>query len=103
MLLRDLVCLCSSYSLISSNQYKPVPPLFVFLGFPTDTEVNITHEISISDLIGDVDLSKYYRYMGSLTTPTCNEAVVWTVFQEPINIDKNLVSWEDSSSSGKDV
>uniref|UniRef100_A0A3Q3VTI9 carbonic anhydrase n=1 Tax=Mola mola TaxID=94237 RepID=A0A3Q3VTI9_MOLML len=37
-------------------------------------------------------LTKFYRYMGSLTTPSCNEAVVWTVFQQPINISKNLVS-----------
>ncbi|XP_073346065.1 uncharacterized protein [Pagrus major] len=56
-----------------------------------DAEVNITHAISINDLIGSVDLTKFYRYMGSLTTPDCNEAVVWTVFQEPININKNLI------------
>uniref|UniRef100_A0A3Q1GHA7 Alpha-carbonic anhydrase domain-containing protein n=1 Tax=Acanthochromis polyacanthus TaxID=80966 RepID=A0A3Q1GHA7_9TELE len=37
-----------------------------------------------------VDLTKFYRYMGSLTTPMCNEAVAWTVFQEPINIHKDL-------------
>uniref|UniRef100_A0A3Q1GRI9 Carbonic anhydrase n=1 Tax=Acanthochromis polyacanthus TaxID=80966 RepID=A0A3Q1GRI9_9TELE len=49
--------------------------------------------ISINGLIGDVDLTKFYRYMGSLTTPMCNEAVAWTVFQEPINIHKDLVSW----------
>ncbi|XP_030256959.1 carbonic anhydrase-like [Sparus aurata] len=55
------------------------------------TEVNITHPISINDLIGDVNLTKFYRYLGSLTTPDCNEAVVWTVFQEPININKNLI------------
>lgn len=52
----------------------------------------MTHPISINDLIGDVNLTKFYRYLGSLTTPDCNEAVVWTVFQEPININKNLVS-----------
>ncbi|XP_067432186.1 uncharacterized protein [Thunnus thynnus] len=56
-----------------------------------EPKVNITHNISISDLIGNVDLTKFYRYMGSLTTPLCNEVVVWTIFQEPININKNLI------------
>ncbi|XP_029933707.1 carbonic anhydrase 4-like [Myripristis murdjan] len=53
--------------------------------------VDVSHNISIADLIGDVDLTKFYRYMGSLTTPNCNEAVVWTVFQEPIKVPKNLM------------
>uniref|UniRef100_A0A3Q4ADA4 Carbonic anhydrase n=1 Tax=Mola mola TaxID=94237 RepID=A0A3Q4ADA4_MOLML len=56
------------------------------------TNATINSSFSIDDLIGNVDLTKFYRYMGSLTTPSCNEAVVWTVFQQPINISKNLVS-----------
>ncbi|XP_033974835.1 carbonic anhydrase 4-like [Trematomus bernacchii] len=56
-----------------------------------DTEVNMEHDISIDDLIKDVDLTKFYRYMGSLTTPNCSEAVVWTVFHEPIIIHKSLI------------
>ncbi|XP_063078246.1 uncharacterized protein LOC134468234 [Engraulis encrasicolus] len=61
---------------------------------PTITEknsyTNITG-ISMNDLINGVDLTKYFRYLGSLTTPDCNEAVVWTVFEEPIKVSKNLV------------
>ncbi|XP_066491996.1 carbonic anhydrase 4 [Tiliqua scincoides] len=32
------------------------------------------------------DLTKYYRYTGSLTTPLCNEDVEWTLFQKPIQL-----------------
>jgi carbonic anhydrase len=38
------------------------------------------------DTILPASLTDYYRYLGSLTTPTCNEVVVWTVFKHPILI-----------------
>lgn len=31
-------------------------------------------------------IDNYYRYEGSLTTPSCGEAVVWTVFEHSIAI-----------------
>ncbi|XP_006016191.1 carbonic anhydrase 4 [Alligator sinensis] len=37
------------------------------------------------------NLTRYYRYAGSLTTPGCNEAVVWTVFEEPIELSQEQV------------
>ncbi|XP_076615204.1 uncharacterized protein LOC143338596 isoform X2 [Chaetodon auriga] len=69
---------------------EPWRMLTSYLTNSTDTERHINHTISIDDLIGNVDRTKFYRYMGSLTTPNCSEAVVWTVFQEPINVNKNL-------------
>jgi len=33
-------------------------------------------------------LSKYYRYMGGLTTPGCNEIVEWTVFADTVKISQ---------------
>uniref|UniRef100_A0AAQ4PMX2 Carbonic anhydrase n=1 Tax=Gasterosteus aculeatus aculeatus TaxID=481459 RepID=A0AAQ4PMX2_GASAC len=53
--------------------------------------VAMNHNISIDDLIGNVDPTKFYRYMGSLTIPDCSESVVWTVFQDPINVHTSLV------------
>eukprot|EP00088_Acartia_fossae_P026938 TRINITY_DN27724_c0_g1_i3.p1 TRINITY_DN27724_c0_g1~~TRINITY_DN27724_c0_g1_i3.p1 ORF type:complete len:307 (-),score=43.64 TRINITY_DN27724_c0_g1_i3:850-1770(-) len=32
------------------------------------------------------DLSRFYRYSGSLTTPGCNQIVTWTVNQTPVKI-----------------
>ncbi|XP_026207437.1 carbonic anhydrase 4-like [Anabas testudineus] len=57
----------------------------------TATVIPVIENLTLDDLIGNVDLTKFYRYMGSLTTPNCTEAVAWTVFHEPININKNLI------------
>ena len=37
------------------------------------------------------DLKSYWRYKGSLTTPSCYETVIWTVFQSPIEISSAQV------------
>lgn len=46
----------------------------------------------MDDLLAGVDRTKYYRYLGSLTTPSCKEGVVWTIFKDPIKVSQDLVS-----------
>ncbi|XP_026183852.1 carbonic anhydrase IV c [Mastacembelus armatus] len=41
----------------------------------------------LSDIIPSAkDLHSYYRYVGSMTTPGCEQAVAWTVFQRTLSI-----------------
>lgn len=48
--------------------------------------------ISLSNLIlSEENMTKYFRYEGSLTTPYCTESVVWTLFEFPIPLSKDQV------------
>lgn len=55
--------------------------------------------ITFTDLRADVFLPanrrKFYRYDGSLTTPNCDEDVVWTIMQDAVNVSKEQVIQAD--------
>jgi len=45
-------------------------------------------KIRLNSLLHGSDLSSFYRYEGSLTTPSCNQIVQWTVVKQPLMISK---------------
>ncbi|XP_003795652.1 carbonic anhydrase 4 [Otolemur garnettii] len=54
-----------------------------------DTEMR---EFSLWDMLPKEEkLRHYFRYQGSLTTPNCDETVVWTVFQESIELRRDQI------------
>ncbi|MGH0158649.1 UNVERIFIED_CONTAM: hypothetical protein FKN15_046350 [Acipenser sinensis] len=56
----------------------------------TVTSASLNLSLSLDDLISGVNRSKFYRYSGSLTTPPCQESVLWTIFEEKIHVSKDL-------------
>ncbi|KAG5284144.1 hypothetical protein AALO_G00023420 [Alosa alosa] len=58
-----------------------------------DAVAEFPHSVSLHQLIlNEVNMTSYYRYLGSLTTPGCTEAVVWTVFEHAIPLAKSQLS-----------
>ncbi|XP_063596242.1 carbonic anhydrase 2-like [Penaeus indicus] len=55
----------------------------------TQVTRNTWQQCSLSKTCLPANTNTFYRYSGSLTTPTCNEIVTWTVFQDVITISEN--------------
>ena len=53
-----------------------------------NSNATIGKEIILRDLLPE-NMLEYYRYKGSLTTPPCNEVVIWTIFKQPIEISQS--------------
>uniref|UniRef100_A0A667ZJ80 Carbonic anhydrase n=1 Tax=Myripristis murdjan TaxID=586833 RepID=A0A667ZJ80_9TELE len=61
------------------------------LGFFYEVNISIflpTRILSLDIKLSPQNLTNYYRYKGSLTTPGCTESVVWTVFENTIPLSR---------------
>jgi len=54
-------------------------------------KANLNQNLKLEDLLPH-ETATFYRYMGSLTTPTCNEVVTWTVFNGLDFISENQLN-----------
>uniref|UniRef100_A0A8D0X8A1 Carbonic anhydrase 4 n=1 Tax=Sus scrofa TaxID=9823 RepID=A0A8D0X8A1_PIG len=74
-----------------NNNFQPLVEALTYIPRP-NMNTMMNQSFSISDLLPKKEsLKHYFRYLGSLTTPDCDEKVVWTVFQEPIQLHENQV------------
>ncbi|XP_014896624.1 carbonic anhydrase 4b [Poecilia latipinna] len=78
-------------SLSENKKYTPLVDALKQIIKPTSNAT--LPDISLEMLIPPLSsLNKYFRYNGSLTTPNCNEAVVWTLFESTIPLSRSQVS-----------
>lgn len=50
----------------------------------------LSQHVTLQDLLPD-ELNYFYRYAGSLTTPNCDESVVWTVLAQLVPVGEQQV------------
>lgn len=56
-----------------------------------DQQVQLNHTFTLNSLLGDLDMTRFYTYKGSLTTPPCSEAVTWILFPEVLDISVSQI------------
>ncbi|TKS83611.1 Carbonic anhydrase 4 [Collichthys lucidus] len=89
----------------SSSANKKYDPIINVLRSIKSTNDNTSLlPISLAQLIpSEQNMTSYYRYKGSLTTPSCTESVIWTLFEQPIplNMDQLRMFSELKFQDGK--
>lgn len=58
-------------------------------------------DINTAAFLESVDMSEYWEYPGSLTTPPCSEGIKWTVIKEVQPISEEQLKWFTDKWAGK--
>ncbi|XP_068152905.1 putative carbonic anhydrase 3 [Drosophila tropicalis] len=57
-----------------------------------NSNVTISGQLNVGQLLGDVVTGEFYSYNGSLTTPDCAESVTWTVFSDILDFPERQIA-----------
>nr|QPA18410.1 carbonic anhydrase IV [Sciaenops ocellatus] len=86
----------------ANRKYEPI--INVLRSIKSTNDNTSLVPISLAQLIpSEQNMTSYYRYKGSLTTPSCTESVIWTLFEKPIplNMDQLQMFSELKFHDGK--
>lgn len=77
----------------SENEFPRPVGNFVLIKtvHPSQGQTTKVKPFPLMSLLPKHNMSQYYRYYGSLTTPPCSQVVVWTVYEVPIYISWSQV------------
>ncbi|KAM3869163.1 carbonic anhydrase IV c [Diretmus argenteus] len=91
----------------TTDDQPHLDPLIAALGrVQHNGSATLIPDFRLSDIIpSSKDLHSYYRYVGSMTTPGCEQAVAWTVFhktlpisnQQLVDISQKCLFWTGQS------
>lgn len=100
----DGLAVLSLLFVISENDNPSLAPLISQLANNKNLGAqNLTADLYPLTSVLPKDLSRFYRYRGSLTTPKCNEVVTWTIFDDHVPVSekqmKSIRSLQDSVGS----
>lgn len=83
----------------TNPRLKPIVDQIAYVR-QTNSTSNARHSFSLRSILPE-DLSTFYKYHGSLTTPPCSESVTWVLLAQTENIGYNqLNSFQQIQSRG---
>nr|XP_042909672.1 carbonic anhydrase 2 [Parasteatoda tepidariorum] len=86
-------------SILNSTGMQPISDMLQSLRYK-GTKLDVKGDINLDKLVENG--CSYYRYDGSLTTPGCDEGVIWTLCKNPLRIGiLQLIEFRQVYSVGK--